>query len=200
MHVPRSHRRLAVFIVVRLLVGSVETTTVAAGRLASAGPLDTVVLHYAETLGEIAEADRGPSLTIHEDGTVEAHYPPYMRRAGDYRGRLSAPAVEAIVDRMVERGVLEFDVEAVRAQQAAELGLRAARAERRGEPAPLYVETDPSVTAITLRIDGIERTVTWRGLRGDAKRFPGIAALQSLRAAEQELHALMERGDLQRVP
>lgn len=199
MHVLRGHRRLAVFIVVRLVIASVETTTVAAGRLASAGPLDTVVLHYAETLGEIGEADRGPSLTIHQDGTVEAHYPAYMRRAGDWRGRLGEAALDALVGRMVARGVLDFDVEAVRAERAAELGRRAAAAARRGEGEPLWVETDPSVTAITLRIDGIERTVTWRGLRSDARRFPAIAALQGLRAAEQELHALMERGDLQRV-
>ena len=199
MHALRSHRRLAVFIVVRLVIASVEMTTVTAGRFATAGPLDTVVVHYAETLGEIAEADRGPSLTIHQDGTVVAHYPAYMRRAGDYRGRLSPGALDALVGRLVARGVFDFDVTAVRNERTAELGRRRAAALRRGASPPLYVETDPSVTAITLRIDGLERTVTWQGLRGDARRFPGIAALQGLHAAEDELRSLMESGELRRV-
>jgi hypothetical protein len=193
MPVFRRHRRLGVFIVVRLVLGTVELTTVQAARIASADPLDTVVVHYAEAIGEIGEADRGPSLTIHQDGAVEVHYPAYMRRAGDHRGRLAPAALDALVDRLVARGVLDFDPPRVRAERTAELRRRAAT------PAPLFVATDPSVTTVTLRIDGLERTVTWPGLRSDAKRFPDLAALQRLRAAERELQALMEQVALGRV-
>lgn len=199
MSVFRSHHRLAVFIVVRLVLASVEMTTVTASKLATAGPLDMVVVHYTETLGEIAGADRGPTLTIHEDGTVDVHYPAYMRRAGDYRGRLGAAELETLLGRLIGHGVLDFDAAAVRAERGAEVERRSARPLRPGAPAPLFVATDPSVTAITVRIDGMERTATWVGLRADATHFPRIAALQGLRAAERELRGVMERGDLERV-
>lgn len=193
----RRNRRLGVFIVVRLVLGSVELTSVQAARIAAADPLDTVVVHYAEAIGEIGEADRGPSLTIHQDGAVEAHYPAYMRRAGDHRGRLTPAALDALVGRLVARGVLEFDPARVRAERTAELRRRAATAAPGA--APLFVATDPSVTTVTLRIDGLERTVSWPGLRTDAKRFPDLAALQGLRAAERELQALMEQVALGRA-
>lgn len=197
MHVLRAHRRVATFIAVRLVLATVEMTTIG-GRLATAGPANTVVVHYAETLGELAGPDRGPSLTIHEDGRFDVHYPPYMKRGGDYRGRLSPAALDALVGRLVEHGVLDFDPAAVRGARAGAAERRAARARALGEPS-LFAVTDPSVTTITLRRDGIERTVSWSGLRDDARRFSGIAPLQGLRAAELDLRALMEREDLRRV-
>jgi hypothetical protein len=52
---------------------------------------------------------------------------------------------------------------------------------------------------IEVRLNGVERTIRWTGLADDARRHPGIAALQGLAAAERELRTLMERQDLTRV-
>jgi len=196
----RRRRSPGVFIVVRLVLATVEMTTVHAGSLATAGSLDTVVVHYAETIGELAEQDRGPSLTIHQDGTFEAHYPAYMRRAGNYRGRLDAQTLDALLRRIVERGVLDFDAAAVRAERRDAAMARALAPFRPGADAPLFEASDPSITSITVRRDGVERTVTWAGLRADVARHPEITALRALRDTEVELRDLMERSDLRRVP
>jgi hypothetical protein len=46
---------------------------------------------------------------------------------------------------------------------------------------------------IHLRSAGQERRVAWRNLRPQARRYPEIAALQDLAAADLALQELMER-------
>ena len=72
---------------------SVVLAAGASGAGASAGfarDAATVVVSYTEVLGEIGEADAGPSVHVHGDGRVRVHYPAYMTRAGDWELQLSA--------------------------------------------------------------------------------------------------------------
>ena len=65
-------------------------TAAAAKPLAGGAPTvevarrpDAVVVVYREILGEIGGADRGPTVTVYGDGRVVAHYPIYMKLAGE---------------------------------------------------------------------------------------------------------------------
>ena len=42
----------------------------------------------------------------------------------------------------------------------------------------LFAATDPTTTTIRVEAAGETRTATWKGLRGDAKRFPHVVPLQ----------------------
>ncbi|MGH7860340.1 MAG: hypothetical protein ACREQY_23670, partial [Candidatus Binatia bacterium] len=44
-----------------------------------------VLARYQRQIAEIADPDRGPSVTVYGDGLVEVHFPRYMKRSGDYR-------------------------------------------------------------------------------------------------------------------
>jgi hypothetical protein len=156
-----------------------------------------VVASVREVLGEVADADPGPSVEVYGDGRVVAHFPHYMKRAGDWSDHLTADELQALLGTMVGDGLLDVDPTAARAR----LGLaRAARraAALRGE-ATLFEASDPSLTIITLRANGRERTITWRGMRGDAFAHPEVTEVQTLRRANDALRALADRPGLRRV-
>jgi hypothetical protein len=171
-----------------------------------AAPLDdapggsTVLVHYQEIIGEIADVDRGPSLEVRADGRVRAHFPAYMQRAGDWETTLDQPALGALIDSLVGHGVLDFDAAATRARKRQSRAARAVLARGRPGETLLYEATDETTTVITLRVGGTERTVSWSGLRSDSKHHPELPELGRLRAAQRTLEALMARPDLVRRP
>ena len=65
-----------------------------------------VVVSYLEELGLLVDEDPGPSLKVYGDGRVEVHYPAYMKRAGDYRLRLSDSEMGALLRSLVRSGLL----------------------------------------------------------------------------------------------
>jgi len=155
----------------------------------------TVVVRFQEIHGEIDAADAGPSVEVRGDGSARVRYPAYMRRAGDWTTRLDAAEMDRLIGLLVGAGLLDFDAAAVaRAKEA-----RAARPTAGGRPADRYVVLDASTTVIELHVGAVARTIRWQGLRGDARRYPGLAALQGLAEAQRELLHLMERPDLTRV-
>ena len=181
----------------------VRTALLAVSFLAAQAPMvhaapDAAVVRYQEVIGEIAEADRGPSLEVHADGRLRVHFPAYMRRAGDWETTLDAPSLHALVQSLLGHGVLDFDAAALRARKRQSLAARAALARRRpGEPL-LFEASDASTTIITLRVGGTERTVSWSGLRSDSRQHPELPELGALRAAQRELEALMAHPRLMR--
>ena len=154
--------------------------------LASAGgyPTDgaSVVVRYQETYGELG--DGGPSLTVYGNGRAVAHWPAYMKRAGDYDAQLSRREMDSLVASLVANGVLDVDTEAVR---------REARAAGHAAGSPVIV-SDPDVTTIELNTDRGRRTVRWTGLRADARAHPDVAAIQALHAARKDLSGVMDRA------
>jgi hypothetical protein len=151
----------------------------------------TVVASLTEVLGEVGDADAGPSVKVHGDGRADVHYPRYMKRAGDYVVQLSPNELDALVASLVDDGLLDLDPQAVRSAQRQTLRLSAAPV--------LVVTADAPTTIIEIRTGRGARRIVWNGLREDARQYPNVSALQNLAAAEQRLRAVMERPDAQRV-
>jgi len=168
---------------------------------------DVIVVSYREVLGEIGGADRGPTLAVYGDGRLVAHYPPYMKRAGDYEQWLAPAELDGLLRSLADKGVLEFDPAATRAAAAARQ-----RAGAGHGPVTVFEATDASTTVIEVAVDryrpaapgarevrNVSKRVVWQGLRTDAERHPDVPALRDLAAAEQELRALRERPGFVRV-
>jgi hypothetical protein len=190
-------------ILVQIVVLAVSFLALPARPVPAAPPgnaTDTVVVRYQEVIGELAEADRGPSLEVRADGRVQVHFPPYMRRAGDWETTLDARSLDELIGTLVGHGVLDFDAGATRARKRQSLATRAARARQRPGETLLFEAADETTTIITVRDGDTERTVSWSGLRGDSKHHPELPELAALRAAQRVLEALMVRPGLVRRP
>ncbi|MCC6764629.1 MAG: hypothetical protein IT293_08195 [Deltaproteobacteria bacterium] len=173
---------------------------------------DAVVLVHRELIGEIAGADRGPTLTVYGDGRVLTHYPIYMKRAGDWERRLAPRELDALLASLAAKGVLEFDAPAARAAAHAASAAARERARAARRPIALFEASDPSTIVIELSLaryvpaapgarearDVVKR-VAWTGLHADAAAHPDVSALRDLAAAEQELRALRESPGFARV-
>lgn len=175
---------------------------------------NTVVASYTLIVGELEDADPGPSVRVYGDGRALVHVPRYRKDAGDFTTQLSQAEMDNLMASLVANGLMEFDPAAV--QQAK----RDSRQGDRGGGAAevLYESTDPSITTIELNVRRsgsgggtggtgggaagaeVSKTVRWSGLESDAQQFADIAALRKLDAAAQRFKALMERPDLQRLP
>lgn len=194
-------------------------------RVAAAAPLagapatievdrrpETVVVTFREVLGEIGGVDRGPTLTVYGDGRMIAHYPRYMKRAGEYERRLTRTELDALVGSLAAKGVLDFDAAAVRGAARASLIASRERARAANTPIELFEVSDASTTVIEVNVDRyrpstpgarevrrLAKRVAWTALRTDAQRHPDVPALRDLATAEQELRALREHPAFTRV-
>jgi hypothetical protein len=179
--------------IVRVVLASVDMATAGDQPVTWPEQPDAVVVELTESFGELAEADRGPSLRVFGDGRVMAHYPPYMRRAGDWTTRLDRPAMEALVGSLASLGLLDIDPLTVRR------AIGASRA-RGGAPGDTVVAvSDLSTTTISLRANGRTRSIAWHGLRSNAKAHPDVTELQRLRTGHQRLLDLMADPRLTRT-
>jgi hypothetical protein len=173
---------------------------------------DAVVVVYREVLGEIGDADRGPTLTVYGDGRLVAHYPRYMKRAGDYEHRLTAAQLDTLLGSLAAKGILDFDAPAVRTATRASLIASRERARAANAPIALFEASDASTTVIDVSVDRyraatpgarevrrLTKHVAWTALRTDVERHPDVPALRELAAAEQELRALREHPAFTRV-
>ena len=167
---------------------------------------DHIVVRYIEVVGELEESDPGPTLTIFGDGRAVAHYPAYMRRAGDHVATLTRGELDGLVASLAAKGVAGFDAAAVQQQVGAAEAARAAALSTGDVPATVLVAvTDPSTTVIELSIDAYDagdegvalgQTATravWRGLAADVAQHPSVEALNDLDAARTELRQVMEQ-------
>lgn len=173
---------------------------------------DVAVVTYRELLGEIGDADHGPVLRIYGDGRMVAHYPAYLRRAGDYEQRLAPGELDRLLRSLGDKGVLDFDVAAVRAATRASVTAAHQRARQAGAPVTVFEAVDAATTVIEVNLDryrgaapgardvrGLAKRVVWTGVRADAEHHPDVAAIQKLAAGEQELRALRERPGFTRL-
>jgi hypothetical protein len=173
---------------------------------------DAVVVVYREVLGEIGGDDRGPSLTIFGDGRMVAHYPLYMKRAGDYEARLAPGELDTLLASLAAKGVLDFDAPATRAATRASTIAAREHARATNAPITLFEAVDASTTVIEVAVERyvpatpgarearhVTKRAAWTGLRTDVERHPQVSALRDLAAAEQELRALRDRPAFARV-
>lgn len=178
----------------------------ARASFAYSGDPATVVLSFTEILGAIEDPDPGPSLRVYGNGRVVVHYPAYMQRAGDYTLQLRRDEMQGLLGSLLEKEVVEFDEAATRRS------VREAAAAQRAGSGEFFAVFDASTTEIGLRLDrytpppgrgperlGVEKRISWHGLRAHARRYPGVAAIQRLAEARREMVALMEREDLAKI-
>jgi len=166
----------------------------------------TVVVSYHHILGAIGDADKGPSLKIYGDGHMVVHYPPYMKKAGEYTLELTQGDMNRLLRSLIAKKVLEFDAQVVRRSKF-ETDVATKNAQ-----ATLYSESDAPTTTIEIRLTrytpagsfaqeilDVDKKISWTGLRSDAKRYPNVEAIRDLRSAEQELQALMKHQNLKKI-
>ena len=193
-------------VILLLCVGAAGSADAGDPAVAYSTAPDHVVVRYIEVVGELEESDPGPTLTIFGDGRAVAHYPVYMRRAGDHAATLTRNEMDDLVASLAAKGVAGFDAGAVQQQVGAAQAARAA-ALSTGDVsgAVLVAVTDPSTTVIELSIDAYDageggavlgQTATravWRGLSADVAQHPSVQALRDLDAARTELRQVMDR-------
>lgn len=164
-----------------------------------------VILEYSVGHAMLPETDEPPRLQLYGDGRVVVHYPDTMRRAGDWELRLSHGEVRALLARLESHGVLDFDPAAAKRHRAE------AEAARRAREGTLFSISDDTLMGIVVRLSGytpstgapsatdVRREIEWRNVQSDARRYPGVAALVGLAAAEREIQGILERDDLERI-
>ncbi|NQZ96650.1 MAG: hypothetical protein HRU01_09080 [Myxococcales bacterium] len=183
-----------------------------------------VVLRMKEEIGALEQPDSGPSITVYASGRTVVQYPPYMKRAGTYEITLAPAEMRNMVESLLARRIVEFDASAVRQRKRAAIAARrtasaAARAGTATKPELLEVfdattthievqlaryrpaltgaQSGPAAAAPVQR--NVTRSISWYGLRADARHFPTIEEIQDLAEASRSLRALMERAGLSKV-
>jgi hypothetical protein len=172
------------------------------GALEFSRDAETVVIQFSERPHLLRDPDPGPSLRIYGDGRVEVHRPAYMQPAGDFTLTLSPEDLNALVESLVSRRLVDFDADRVRGQtRAAERTFRAAGR-------PLHAVFDDVVTTIEFRLEvyrpgsgpvqrDVHKKISWSTLRADARRYPQLEEIQDLAFAQRELMQLMQHPDLE---
>jgi hypothetical protein len=170
-----------------------------------------VVVEYSREIGAIEQADPEPTLRVYGDGTFRVHYPRYMKRAGDWQGRLDLEQIDALVRSAVDGRLMEFNAVAVRMERRWRETARREALRAAGEPF-LFETSDKEGTRIRLRLERykpagvvgapglpVDREIVWWDLRTDVQLYPQIEILRALADLESELQALVETPDLERL-
>ena len=72
------------------------------------------VIQYRQHIYMLAGIDDKPMLQIFADGRVVAHYPVYMKKAGDYEMQLDEAELEALIQSLSSNGLMVFDAKKVK--------------------------------------------------------------------------------------
>ena len=185
----------------------------AAGENGKTAEKDHPVFKYSETATEpvieynlvhdmLAEPDPEPLLRIYGNGRVHAHYPVYMKMAGDYELQLSKPELDTLIRELANDGIIDFD-------KGKAIGHRKQlEAEQHAATGMLYHISDDTTTVIDIRLDEYQRNesshsvpnlvkrFTWRNLEHDTRRFPEMTELQQAVSGTEILRGLLSRPDL----
>jgi len=169
---------------------------------------ETLLVSYRDIWGEFANQDPTPLIRIYGDGRVLVHYPVYTPKAGEYELWLQVTELEDLLLSLLAKGGATFEPSLVRREkQLEELSLQQAVLDA-GEMPELFMVADDSTSVFEFHLQSyqaagalapmgeINRSISWRGLATDARRYPQLASIQQLRNAELELRELLERNDL----
>ena len=169
---------------------------------------ETLLVSYRDIWGEFANPDPTPLIRIFGDGRVLVHYPAYTPKSGEYEMWLQVTELEDLLLSLLAKGGATFVPSAVRHEkQLEELSLQEAILDA-GEMPGLFMVADESTSVFEFHIQSyqaaggleamseITRTISWRGLGTDSRRYPQLASIQQLRNAELELRELLKHNDL----
>lgn len=175
-------------------------------------PADGPILRYRRILGELDEADRGPSIEIHADGRIMVRRPAYMLHSGTWEGRMEMNELSGLFDRLVSSGLVETDRAELMERRRALVQERVAVAEKAGEPLRVFAVGDPDVSELEIvlalykrkgELGGaaapLRRSWAWSDLHGDAERFPEMRELTAFDRVEHALIEWLDRDDLRKV-
>jgi hypothetical protein len=155
------------------------------------------VLVYSRWSDELADADRTPLLRVYADGTVLLHRPRHWRDPGDYPVRLPAAEVRALLIELHAQGLARLDPVDVAADHE-----RAEQAQQR-QSATRWVDSETAFSEIRVDWSGtidaaqapLRNHLVYANLQIVAARYPQVASLVRLAAAERTLIALYDRLD-----
>lgn len=158
------------------------------------------VITYTLVHKMLVNSDPIPMLQVYGDGRVHAHFPEYMKNAGDYQMQLSQPELIALIRSLAQDGVLNFD------HKSAQLYKAQMDAQQRSTSGTLFHVSDTTETVIDIRldtyqsnpsarrIDNFSKRFVWKNLEQDAKRYTQSTAITRAAASTQKLHSLLERA------
>ena len=161
---------------------------------------DQPIITYTLIHHMLANPDPTPLLRVYGDGNVHAHYPGYMKKAGDYQLQLSRPELIELLHTLAQDGVLDFD------HKSASLLKKQIDTQQRLVSGTMYHVSDTTETVIDIkldtyqsnpaakRIDNFAKRFTWNNLEQDAKRYTQSAAITRAAASARKLHLLLDQA------
>lgn len=185
-----------------LIAGPAAGQTATAPVFALPEEGSAVVVRLVEQIDGVESEEAGPTTTVFADGRVVVERPSYMKSAGRHEIRLTPEALRDWVGSLLETGVAAFDAGRARNDKAA--ADRATRLKRSsGVGTAVFERSSASRVDFELRVDAfaepakgpgdarpVRLAVEWKGLRGDARRYPELQEIQSLQSAVGMTRAL----------
>lgn len=165
----------------------------------------TILLRYTEKNNSIREAEGGAALHIYNDGYAVVYYPPYMQRAGKYGIYLDQSSMERLWALLSSKHILEFNKKTVRQRLYAEDQTQNELTHKLSNVAnasTTLIEIYPNRYKPVGFGDGSReamKKISWHGLKWDASKYQDIDEIQDLIVIQQELLAIMQRPDLQKI-
>ena len=163
-----------------------------------------LVLSFTYEHEMLAEPDPTPLMQIYGDGLVRIHFPAFMQRAGDYETEITTPELRQLLRSWANTGVLDFNPQAIKEARRQEV-------ERRAQRGEFFHISDATDLVIDIQLDwyrppgagsqinNFRKAIRWSNVAQEAEAFPGLPALQSLAAAEQQQRSILAREDLRKV-
>lgn len=162
------------------------------------------VIEYRLVHHMLADQDPDPLLRIYGNGRVHAHFPAYMKKAGDYEYQLSGSELNALLRSLSQDGVIDFDHAAVKAE-------RKQLKDQQRTAGELHYISDTTETVIDIRLDeyrrhpgatrirNLNKRFKWNNLQHDKKRFPQSNAIKGAAAGANRIHTLLDRPGMQKI-
>jgi hypothetical protein len=150
------------------------------------------------------EPNPEPLLRIYGNGRVHAHFPVYMKNAGDFEFQLSRSKLNALLSSLSQDGVIDFDHAVVKAE-------RKQLEDQQRAAGELHHISDTTETIIDIRLDEYQRNpaanrirnlnkrFTWSNLEQDARQFPQSGAIKGAATGANRLHILLDHPGMQRI-
>jgi hypothetical protein len=163
------------------------------------------IIELERRAGMVASGDATTKISVWADGTVLVHLPSYLKRAGDYRGKLSGSELAALVDSVVLNEIADLTTDEVRAARARASAAREQRSSA-GTGEVRTIVTDPDPVTLTVRIGmGPTRAneahvLSYVGVRNDAAAWPEVAELQRLDAVVSDVSDIAGHRSLEKQP
>jgi len=165
-----------------------------------------LILSFSETHGIMRGLDSKTTLKVYGNGLVKVHFPPYMKKAGNYQMMLDEKELDALLQSLADQKIPELDINNIDSEK-----LTASEQASLNDGPDLFAVFDASVTTIEINLDrytklpdpqtsgntslvdssydivDLQKKISWEGLRIDSKRFPNIQPLQNLATAHKIL-------------